>query len=86
MGIPSIGFDIVGLRDAIDNDQSGILVPFGNTENFAKAMLILYQDNEKLERMKNNAIERVLNFFSADAVFHFQDDFYKKLISQKVKK
>jgi glycosyltransferase involved in cell wall biosynthesis len=80
LGVPSIGFDIVGLSDSIENGYSGILVPFKNVDLFSEAMIVLYKDFEKLKKMKNNARERALKYFSADAIYSFQDEFYKSLL------
>ncbi len=80
LGVPSIGFDIVGLKDSIEDGYSGILVPFKDVNKFSEAMLSLYNDKEVLELMRHNARERVLKFFSADVVYSFQDQFYKSLL------
>ncbi len=77
--VPSIGFDIVGLSDSIEHDFSGILVPFKDVDKFSEAMIDLYQDKKRLEKLKFNARERVLKYFSADAVYAFQSQFYKSL-------
>lgn len=80
LGIPSIGFDIVGLSDSIEHDFSGILVTFKDVDKFSEAMINLYLDKERLERLKLNARERVLRYFSADVVYSFQSKFYKTLL------
>lgn len=80
LGIPSIGFDIVGLSDSIEDNFSGILVPFKNVNSFSEAMKSLYLDAEKLERMKINAKARVIEYFSADKVYMFQKEFYESLL------
>lgn len=83
LGVPSIGFDIVGLSDSIDNGYSGILVPFKDTSKFSEAMIKLYEDKEYLNNLKLNARERVTKYFSADAIYSFQNDFYKHLLRKK---
>jgi glycosyltransferase involved in cell wall biosynthesis len=80
LGVPSIGFDIVGLSDSIVHNYTGVLVPFKDVDQFSEAMIDLYQDTEKLEKLKTNARERVLTYFSADAVYQFQNEFYKSLL------
>ena len=82
LGIPTIGFDIVGLSDSIEHGVSGILVPFKNTDEFSKAMLLLYENNEKFNEYKLNASKRVLNYFSADVIYKLQDEFYKSLLKK----
>ncbi len=80
LGVPSIGFDIVGLSDSIENGFSGILVPFKDVDEFSEAMIDLYQNEKHLEKLKNNARKRVLKYFSADAIYSFQNEFYKSLL------
>lgn len=80
LGIPSIGFDIVGLSDSIEHGYSGVLVPFKDVHKFSEAMINLYQDKVRLEKLKFNARERVLKDFSADEVYSFQSQFYKLLL------
>ena len=80
LGVPTIGFDIVGLSDSIDKNATGVLVPFKDVDKFSEAMIDLYQDTDKLEKLKFNARERVVTYFSADAVYQFQSQFYKSLL------
>lgn len=80
LGVPSIGFDIVGLSDSIENGYSGILVPFKDVNKFSEAMIELYENPEYLKKLKLNARERVVKYFSADAIYIFQNNFYKSLL------
>lgn len=80
LGVPSIGFDIVGLSDSIEHDYSGILVPFKDVDRFSEAMINLYQNKDKLDKLKLNGRKRVVDYFSADAVYYFQNQFYNSLI------
>lgn len=80
LGVPTIGFDIVGLSDSIVQNYTGILVPFKEVDKFSEAMSSLYRDNEKLEKFKANARARVIKYFSADSVYAFQRQFYKSLL------
>jgi glycosyltransferase involved in cell wall biosynthesis len=80
LGIPSIGFEIVGLSDSIEHGYSGILVPFKDVAKFSEAMINLYEDKKGLEKLKFNARERVLKYFSADVIYSCQNQFYKSLL------
>lgn len=77
LGVPAIGFDIVGLSDSIEHEYSGILVPFKNVDLFSKAMIDLYNDKAKLEKLKFNGRKRALEYFSADKIYSLQKQFYK---------
>ncbi|PKH50432.1 glycosyltransferase family 1 protein [Tenacibaculum sp. Bg11-29] len=80
LGIPCVGFDIVGLSDSIEHDYSGILVPFKDINKFSVEMTNLYQNSKKLNEMKLNARSRVLKYFSADVIYSLHDKFYKSLL------
>lgn len=80
LGVPTIGFDIVGLSDSVVHDFSGILVPLNDVDALGDGMLSLYQDKNRLQTLKLNARERVLRYFSADVIYAFQNEFYKSLL------
>jgi glycosyltransferase involved in cell wall biosynthesis len=79
--VPSIGFDIVGLRDAIEDNVTGILVPAGDVNKFSDAMIKLYDDENLLKTMKQKARERAIEFFSADTIYKKQHLFYASLLN-----
>ncbi|MEZ0184329.1 glycosyltransferase [Flavobacterium oncorhynchi] len=78
--VPSVGFDIVGLSDSIENGYSGVLVPLKDTDKFSKEMIKFYEDREYLYKLKSNARERVVKYFSADVIYSLQNQFYKSLL------
>lgn len=80
LGIPCIGFDIVGLSDSIEHGHSGVLVPFNNVNEFSIEMTNLYENSKKLKEMKLNARNRVIRYFSADVIYSLHDKFYKSLL------
>ncbi|WP_316832394.1 glycosyltransferase [Pedobacter aquatilis] len=77
--VPTIGFDIVGLSDAIENNQTGILVQFKNVTAFSDAMKMLYENQTKFHELRENARARILKDFSADAIYNLQKKFYQSL-------
>jgi glycosyltransferase involved in cell wall biosynthesis len=86
LGVPSIGFDIVGLSDSIENRYTGILVPFKDVDKFSEAMIELYKNRNYLENLKLNGIKRVFKYFSADAIYSIQNEFYNILLAVDKKK
>jgi glycosyltransferase involved in cell wall biosynthesis len=86
LGVPAIGFDIVGLSDSIENGHSGILVPFKDVNKFSEAMIELYDNPNYLEKLKLNGIKRVFKHFSADAIYFDQNEFYQFLLTVDKKK
>ncbi len=58
-GAPPIALDAPGARDVIEPNKSGILLP-GDTqvEQYAEALVSIMHDSQRLERLKQNALER----------------------------
>lgn len=81
LGVPAIGFDIVGLSDSIENGYSGILVPYKDVDKFSEAMIELYNNPNYLEKLKLNGIKRVFKHLSADAIYSKQNEFYQFLLT-----
>lgn len=82
MGIPTIGSDIVGLVDSIDNHNTGLLFPVGDVKALAESMKSFLDNSEQLEAMGTTAKNRVEKFFSADILY----DELKKLYFDLCKK
>jgi glycosyltransferase involved in cell wall biosynthesis len=68
VGIPAIGTDIYGLRDSIEDGQTGILVPVKDEQKLEQAMQLLINNSPLRLRMSQKASERVSSLFSADSV------------------
>jgi glycosyltransferase involved in cell wall biosynthesis len=76
LGVPAIGSDIVGLRDSIEADQTGILFPVGNLAQFTAAMLSVINNRNYLQRLGKAAKQRVEAHFSADKLYQALVQFY----------
>ncbi len=68
MGVPTVGTDIIGLRDAILAGQTGILVPPKESDALADALETLLENEEMRAKMGEAARERAVSEFSADKV------------------
>lgn len=55
IGVPSVASDVPGLRDAIDNDRTGLLVPAGDVESLAEALTRLLSDPQLRQRLGREA-------------------------------
>jgi glycosyltransferase involved in cell wall biosynthesis len=80
LGIPSIGFNIVGLSDSIEDRVTGILVEPNNVDEFAKSMINLYENPDYLSYLSQNGIKRVHRFFSADYLYNEHKKLYQSLM------
>ena len=55
-GTPMIAADVPGLRDAVKDDVTGILTPFGDTPALADTMVALLQDSGRRDRLSRGAL------------------------------
>jgi glycosyltransferase involved in cell wall biosynthesis len=75
-GVPAIGSRVVGLVDSIEDGETGVLVPAGDTEKFAEAMLSMLNDRERCKQMGLAARRRVELYFTADFAYAALKAFY----------
>jgi glycosyltransferase involved in cell wall biosynthesis len=63
-GVPIVGFDVRGTRDAALNDLNGYLVPYGDLEGAARATLVLLNNSDEMLNMSLASRDRVEHYFS----------------------
>ena len=68
MGLPSVGTDIVGLRDSILNGETGLLVPAKDARALADALMKLLEDEELRSAMGKRARHRARTEFDGKRV------------------
>jgi len=68
MGVPSVGTDIVGLRDSIADGETGVLVPPKNAAALADAIMSLLADDGRRRAMGEKARARAIAQFDARKV------------------
>lgn len=66
--VPTIAYDIHGVRDAIINNQTGILIKDKTINSFAEGLLDLFNDKVKRKKMGQNAQVRVLKKFTSKLI------------------
>ncbi len=54
-GAPAIAYDVPGLRDSINNGETGLLIPSGDIEALANAIVKVLNDSGLRERLGQNA-------------------------------
>jgi glycosyltransferase involved in cell wall biosynthesis len=57
MGVPVITHNSRGCRDVVWNGKTGIVLPELNPESYAKEIIKLIKDRDKLKLFRNNALE-----------------------------
>ncbi len=65
--LPVIGTDIAGMKDAVIDGETGLLVPERDAHALAQAVCTLASDRENALRMAKNAKERVSHMFDTEA-------------------
>lgn len=76
-GIPTIGTDIVGLRDAIEDGITGELVEVKNVESLKIAIFRFFEDDNLRMRLGKQAEYRVKNDFSEQKMINLLLQEYK---------
>lgn len=85
MQVPTLGTNINGLKDAVEDGVTGLLVPPKDTEALYEAMIQFIQDQNLSQRMGEAAYERCKNVFDSSVVSKLVSEQYQKLLAQKYK-
>jgi glycosyltransferase involved in cell wall biosynthesis len=64
-GVPTVGTDIVGLRDSIVNGETGLLVPPKTTDELAAGLRLLIDDPDQRGKMGERARSRARREFDS---------------------
>ncbi|MEE9413686.1 MAG: glycosyltransferase [Acidimicrobiales bacterium] len=78
-GLPSIVSDIFGLSDTVLEGVTGVVVPLGNTQQLAAAMMALADDTERRSEMGARARSRAIDHFSATMLSRLLVSYYCNL-------
>ena len=79
-GLPAVCFDFkCGPRDIIVEGENGLIVPDGDVEGLAEAMIRLMKDEELRKRMGENA-KRVVETYSEERVMRMWEDLYEEIL------
>ena len=68
MGVPTVGTDIIGLRDAVIDGKTGLLVKPKDSDALADALEVLLEDVTMRTRMGMAARQRAVSDFSSEKV------------------
>jgi glycosyltransferase involved in cell wall biosynthesis len=77
-GTPTVAYRIDGVTDAIKDGETGLMVPKGNIDRLAEAMLSLALNAPLRNELGQKAIEHVAQNYSGSAVTEAWVDFYRK--------
>ena len=72
LGTPGIGADIAGIREIIGESNAGILFDSGNEEELKEKILLLWNDDFELQRLRENCMRyRLMGI----------DEYYERLLN-----
>lgn len=83
MGIPSVMTDIRGCREVVEDGRNGLLVPLGNVQRLAEAILALLDAPIRREQMGREGREIALQRFDERVVFKRVASEYARLLEEK---
>jgi glycosyltransferase involved in cell wall biosynthesis len=78
--LPTIGTDIVGLKDAIINNETGLLVPSHDQDALKIAMMKLLKDESLRKKLGSQARDRAIKNFDTKIISLELIESYKKLL------
>jgi len=67
-GLPTVGFDVPGVREAVIDGQTGYLVPVKDSQTMAKRVAELLHDDEKRSQMGEAAQALAVDAFDRKAI------------------
>ena len=83
MGVPSVVTDVRGCREAIENGRNGLLVPLGDVEALADAIIDLLQNGEKAARMGAEGRRIARERFDERIIFEKVKETYAGLLNER---
>lgn len=81
-GKPSVSFEVGGIPEVVEANETGLLVPFGDVDGLGKAIASLANDAELRERMGKKAEQRAREQFSAETVVDAYLDIYRQELTR----
>ncbi|HCR31049.1 MAG TPA: N-acetyl-alpha-D-glucosaminyl L-malate synthase BshA [Opitutae bacterium] len=75
-GKPSVSFEVGGIPEVVEANETGLLAPFGDVDALGKAIASLANDSELRKRMGKKAEQRAREQFSAETVVDAYLDIY----------
>lgn len=79
-GLPVIGSNIGGIPDIIENNVNGLLVPPGDPDALADAIIWILGNPEQVEKFRNAGIERINTDFNWSIIAERFIDIYQRIM------
>jgi glycosyltransferase involved in cell wall biosynthesis len=81
--VPTLGTNINGLKDAVEDGVTGMLVPAEDSDALYEAMKLFIHDPDLAERMGNAAYKRCKKVFDSTVLSRLVSEQYQYLLSKK---
>jgi N-acetyl-alpha-D-glucosaminyl L-malate synthase BshA len=78
-GCPSVSTRVGGIPEVVEDNVSGVLVPFGDTKAMAAAVEALMRDPARRRELGRAAQKRARELFSADAIVPRYQELYHRV-------
>ncbi|CAG5083871.1 glycosyltransferase family 4 protein [Parvicella tangerina] len=79
LGVAPVISDIIGNKELVIHEESGLIVPSKDSKGFANALTRLYKDRDLLNQIKQNAPQRIATRLSHDQTVEKYEAFYQSL-------
>ena len=68
MEVPCVGFDVPGVREVVNNEETGFLVPFKDVEALRDKTLLLLNDCKLRKKLGNYARETMVSYYDKASI------------------
>lgn len=81
---PAVAFDVGGVKDLIQDNVTGILVPFGDVQKLANSITSLLKDPQECERLGQNARRKAYPHLDFRRLVSDMEKFYCQLLKNEL--
>lgn len=81
--VPTFAYDVVGLKDSVQENISGLRFAFQDIESIAKAIQHAVQNPQEFKDQFSNSRDWAVNNFEQNRVWKNYLDFYQKIVESK---
>lgn len=81
-GVPVVATEVGSIREAVDDGETGLIVPVGDVEALAEAVAQLERDPERRLEMGRRAAEVGLERFDVDVAVRSWEELYREVVSR----
>jgi len=82
---PVVAFDVGGIKDLIQDDITGILVPFGDVQKLTDSITYLLKNPRECKRLGQNACRKAYPYLDYRRLVKDMEKFYCQLLRNRVR-